>query len=66
MTSHDDIAREFNLLRGRVLGLIESWGLPERQETGCKSTFKALTYDAEASIKELVPDDSSLSSTEGK
>jgi hypothetical protein len=47
------VASEFNTVRGRILGLIESWGLPERQERGCKSTFKSLTYDAEASIKEL-------------
>jgi hypothetical protein len=45
---------EFNRLRGRVLGLIESWGLPERQENGCKTTFKSLTYDSEAAITELV------------
>lgn len=48
------VADEFNSMRGRILGLIESWGLPERQETGCKNTFKSLTYDAEARIKELV------------
>lgn len=48
------IAQEFNTMRGRVLGLIESWGLPERQENGCKATFKSLTYDAEKRIKELL------------
>lgn len=58
MSNHSEIASEFNTLRGRVLGLIESWGLPERQENGCKATFKSLTYDAEANIKELVEDDS--------
>lgn len=57
MSAHDDIAQEFNTLRGRILGLIESWGLPERQEKGCKSTFKSLTYDAEATIKDMVPDE---------
>jgi hypothetical protein len=45
---------EFNRLRGRILGLIESWGLPEVQERGCKNTFKSLTYDAQATIKALV------------
>lgn len=44
------VAAEFNTLRGRILGLIESWGLPERQENGCKATFKTLTYDAQARI----------------
>lgn len=53
-TIDEQIAGEFNSLRGRILGLIESWGLPERQELGCKATFKSLTYDAEARIKELI------------
>ena len=57
MTAHEEISSEFNTLRGRVLGLIESWGLPERQENGCKATFKSLTYDAEARIKDLVEDE---------
>lgn len=48
------VIEEFNRLRGRVLGLIESWGLEERQENGCKQTFKSLTYDAEARVKELL------------
>jgi hypothetical protein len=54
MNPEDLIAKEFNTLRGRILGLIESWGLPQRQETGCKSTFKSLTYDAEKAISELI------------
>lgn len=47
------IAREFNTLRGRVLGFIEACGLPERQEDGMKQTFKSLTYDAEQRLKDL-------------
>lgn len=54
MATHQDIASEFNTMRGRILGLIESWGLPERQENGCKATFKSLTYDAEARLKDLL------------
>jgi hypothetical protein len=57
MSAHDEISREFNTLRGRILGLIESWGLDDKQERGCKSTFKSLTYDAEATIKLMVPDE---------
>lgn len=53
-TTETALAKEFNNLRGRVLGLIESWGLPETQERGAKNTFKSLTYDAERRIKELV------------
>lgn len=45
---------EFNRLRGRILGLIESWGLPASQERGAKSTFKSLSYDAQAAIIEAV------------
>lgn len=48
------VSEEFNRLRGRILGLIESWGLPEKQEGACKATFKALTYDSEAAVRELV------------
>jgi hypothetical protein len=47
------IASHFDRLRGRILGLIESWGLPVAQERGCKQIFKSLTYDMEAEIKQL-------------
>lgn len=57
MSADKVLADEFNTLRGRILGLIESWGLPERQEAGCKATFKSLTYDAQARIAELLPED---------
>lgn len=50
------IEDEFNRLRGRMLGLIESWGLPERQENGAKQTLKSLSYDAERSIKNAIED----------
>ena len=48
------IQEEFNRLRGRILGLIESWGLPERQENGAKQTFKQLSYDAQKAIEEHI------------
>ena len=54
LSKEEIIIKEFNTLRGRVLGLIESWGLPERQEKGCKATFKSLTYDAEKAIRDTV------------
>jgi hypothetical protein len=50
------IEAEFDRMRGRVLGLIESWGLAERQESGCKNTFKSLTYDSQKVITALVKD----------
>lgn len=52
--SNEIIAEEFNRLRGRLLGLIESWGLPEKQESGAKNTLKSLSYDAQARITELL------------
>ncbi len=45
---------EFNRMRGRILGLIESWGLEERQENGAKTTYKSLTYDAQERIIDLI------------
>lgn len=41
------IREEMNRLRGRLAGLIESWGVPERQERGAINTMKTLTYDSE-------------------
>lgn len=48
------IREEFNRMRGRLCGLIESWGLPERQERGAISTLKSLSYDSEKLITEVV------------
>lgn len=50
----DAVAREFNRIRGRLCGLIESWDLPARQERGAISTLKSLTYDSEKAIREIV------------
>jgi hypothetical protein len=52
--AENTLASEFDTLRGRVLGLIESWGLPEKQESGAKATFKSLTYDAQSKIDKLI------------
>lgn len=51
------LKEEFDRLRGRCMGLIESWGLDPQQEAGCKSTLKALSYDAQRRINDLVDDD---------
>ena len=45
-----------NRLRGRLCGLIESWGLDERRESACKQTLKTLTYDSEALLADLLED----------
>lgn len=51
-----ELAKEFNNLRGRILGLIEACGLPRVQEAGMKSTFKSLTYDSQARLSALIKD----------
>ncbi len=48
------VADEFNRIRGRLCGQIESWGLPEKRERAMISTLKSLTYDSEAAVKSLV------------
>lgn len=50
----DQVAAEYDRLRGRLCGLIESWGLPERQERGMINTLKSLTYDSQRTISELM------------
>lgn len=50
------VTDEFNRLRGRLCGLIESWGLPERQERGAIQTLKSLSYDSEKVVKDLLDD----------
>jgi|GEM_PF-4785297 len=51
------IEREWNSIRGRILGLIESWGLPDTQEAGAKQAFKALASTAQDRMTQLVSDD---------
>ncbi|WP_028058435.1 hypothetical protein [Candidatus Solirubrobacter pratensis] len=53
-TAEKVVEVELNRLRGRLCGLIESWGLPEVQERGMKSTLKYLTYDSEKTIREAI------------
>lgn len=48
------VADEYNRLRGRLCGLIESWGLADKRERAMISTLKSLTYDSEAVVKGLV------------
>lgn len=52
----DSIHVEMNRLRGRLCGLIESWGLDERRESACKQTLKTLTYDSEKLLVGLTTD----------
>lgn len=47
-----EISRTQNRLRGRLCGLIESWGVPEARERAMISTLKATSYDAEKSLKD--------------
>lgn len=57
----ENIHSEMNRLRGRLCGLIESWGLDERRESACKQTLKTLTYDSEKLLVELTNGSSSPS-----
>lgn len=45
---------EMNRLRGRLCGLIESWGLPEKREEACKGILKQITYDSQERLKDLI------------
>lgn len=53
------LVEHFNRLRGQMCGLIESFGLPERQERGCISSLKTLTYEAQKDIADLIARSSS-------
>lgn len=48
------VADEYNRLRGRLCGLVESWGLDPKRERAMISTLKSLTYDSEATVQDLV------------
>ena len=50
----DTIREEFNRMRGRICGLIEAVGMPDKQERGAISTFKTLSYDSENLVVEMV------------
>lgn len=54
MSAEASFERGMDNLRGRILGLIESWGLEGRQERAIKSTFKALTYDLQAKVNDEI------------
>lgn len=53
-TAEETVAAEYNRLRGRLCGLVESWGLDAKRERAMISTLKSLTYDSERIVKELV------------
>jgi hypothetical protein len=48
------VSTEMNRLRGRLAGLVESWGLDERRERAMIATLKSLSYDSERVLKELL------------
>lgn len=48
------IAFYMNRVRGRLCGLIESFGLDPRQERACIQTLKSLTYDLQAQLEDQV------------
>jgi hypothetical protein len=58
MSDEATVAKEFNRLIGRLCGLIESWGLDERQERGAIQTLKSLSYDSQKVIVDLLKEKS--------
>jgi hypothetical protein len=50
----------FDQIRGRLCGLIESFGLEDKQERACIQTLKTLSYDSEKALIELVDDETSM------
>lgn len=53
-TPDQRLSDELNRLRGRLCGLVESWGLDERRERSMITTLKSLTYDSEKVLKEIL------------
>lgn len=52
-----EVITHANRFRGRMAGLIESFGLPERQEKAAILTLKSLSYDEERRLRHLVNPD---------
>lgn len=50
----DVVHKELNRFRGKLAGLIEAGGLPERQERGLVTSMKSLSYDVEAALIKLL------------
>lgn len=48
------IRKSFNRSRGRLAGLIESWGLDEHRERAMIQTLKSLSYDDENDLVDLI------------
>lgn len=61
LTDQDPVAQAIqanrdacNKLRGSLFGLVESWGLPERQETAIKRLIRQQSYASQAEIESLL------------
>ena len=50
----DTYSKNQDRLRGRMCGLIESMGLPEKQERAAISLVKAISYDSDREIVEML------------
>ncbi len=51
-----EIHHSLDRLRGRLAGLIEACGLPDRQERSLVATMKSITYDVEQTLIDLTED----------
>lgn len=54
MPAREIAIREFNSLRGRLCTVVESAGLPTRQERALVILIKSLSYQNQAVITELI------------
>jgi hypothetical protein len=47
----EQVKIDMDRLRGRLFGLIEACGLPERQEAALKACVRNTTYDSQADLE---------------
>lgn len=54
LTSKEILAKEFDSLRGRLCSVIESAGLPPKQEEALIILIKTMSYQSQSVISELL------------
>lgn len=54
ISAREVVVREFNSLRGRLLTIIESANLPQKQEKALTTLIKNVSFQNQAAIVDLV------------
>jgi hypothetical protein len=54
LTAREIAIKEFNSVRGRLLSVIESVGMPQTQEEAIKTLIKSFSYQSQAVVAELI------------